>query len=54
MSQMSGLASRAAGPLRGLSRSRAQASMAMAGGTEASGLPQALQSVQGWVAERVG
>ncbi|MBH1963722.1 MAG: alanine--tRNA ligase [Comamonadaceae bacterium] len=27
--------------------------MAMAGGTDASGLPQALQSVQGWVAERV-
>ncbi|WP_374410688.1 alanine--tRNA ligase [Hydrogenophaga sp.] len=27
--------------------------MAMAGGTDASGLPQALASVQGWVAERV-
>ncbi len=27
--------------------------MAMAGGTDASGLPKALQSVQGWVAERV-
>ncbi|QTD46934.1 alanine--tRNA ligase [Ottowia testudinis] len=27
--------------------------MAMAGGTDASGLPQALQSVHGWVAERV-
>ena len=27
--------------------------MAMAGGTDASGLPQALQSVQGWVAERL-
>lgn len=27
--------------------------MAMAGGTDASKLPQALQSVQGWVAERV-
>ncbi len=27
--------------------------MAMAGGTDASGLPQALQSVQAWVAERV-
>ncbi len=27
--------------------------MAMAGGTDASGLPAALQSVQGWVAERV-
>ena len=26
--------------------------MAMAGGTDASGLPQALQSVQAWVAER--
>ncbi len=28
--------------------------MAMAGGTDASGLPKALESVQGWVAERVG
>ncbi|WP_137917721.1 alanine--tRNA ligase [Hydrogenophaga sp. 2FB] len=27
--------------------------MAMAGGTDASGLPKALQSVQGWVAERL-
>jgi alanyl-tRNA synthetase len=27
--------------------------MAMAGGTDAAGLPQALASVQGWVAERV-
>jgi alanyl-tRNA synthetase len=27
--------------------------MAMAGGTDASGLPSALQSVQGWVAERL-
>ena len=27
--------------------------MAMAGGTDASGLPKALQSVQGWVAERI-
>ena len=27
--------------------------MAMAGGTDASGLPKALQSVQAWVAERV-
>ena len=27
--------------------------MAMAGGTDASGLPKALESVQGWVAERV-
>ena len=27
--------------------------MAMAGGTDASGLPNALKSVQGWVAERV-
>jgi alanyl-tRNA synthetase len=27
--------------------------MAMAGGTDASGLPKALASVQGWVAERV-
>jgi len=27
--------------------------MAMAGGTDASGLPKALSSVQGWVAERV-
>ena len=26
---------------------------AMAGGTEASGLPKALASVQGWVAERL-
>ena len=28
--------------------------MAMAGGTDASGLPKALQGVQGWVAERAG
>ena len=27
--------------------------MAMAGGTDASGLPKALSSVQGWVAERL-
>ncbi|WP_439587238.1 alanine--tRNA ligase [Hydrogenophaga sp.] len=30
-----------------------KADMAMAGGTDASGLPRALQSVQGWVAERL-
>ncbi|MFT3777287.1 MAG: alanine--tRNA ligase [Ottowia sp.] len=30
-----------------------KADMAMAGGTDASGLPKALASVQGWVAERV-
>jgi alanyl-tRNA synthetase len=30
-----------------------KADMAMAGGTDASKLPQALQSVQGWVAERI-
>ncbi|WPB55007.1 alanine--tRNA ligase [Xylophilus sp. GOD-11R] len=30
-----------------------KADMAMAGGTDAAGLPAALQSVQGWVAERV-
>jgi alanyl-tRNA synthetase len=30
-----------------------KADMAMAGGTDASKLPGALQSVQGWVAERV-
>jgi alanyl-tRNA synthetase len=27
--------------------------MAMAGGTDAAALPKALQSVQGWVAERM-
>jgi alanyl-tRNA synthetase len=27
--------------------------MAMAGGTDASGLPKALQAVQGWVADRL-
>jgi alanyl-tRNA synthetase len=30
-----------------------KADMAMAGGTDAAGLPKALQSVQGWVAERL-
>ena len=30
-----------------------KADMAMAGGTDAAGLPRALQSVQGWVAERL-
>ena len=53
MSQMSGLASRGAGLLRGPIAARLQPGMAMAGGTDASGLPQALASVQAWVAERV-
>lgn len=52
MSQMSGLASRAAGLLRGPIAARAQPDMAMAGGTDASNLPQALASVRAWVAER--
>jgi alanyl-tRNA synthetase len=30
-----------------------KADMAMAGGTDAAGVPKALQSVQGWVAERL-
>ncbi len=30
-----------------------KADMAMAGGTDASGVPAALKSVQGWVAERL-
>lgn len=53
MNQMSGLASCCAGPLRGPSAPQSQPDMAMAGGTDAGGLPKALQSVQGWVAERV-
>lgn len=53
MSQMSGLASRGAGLLRGPIAARLQPDMAMACGTDASGLPKALASVQAWVAERV-
>ena len=51
--QVSACASVCAGPLRGPSEPQAQPDMAMAGGTDASGLPKALSSVQGWVAERV-
>ncbi len=50
---MSGLASRCAEPLRRPSAARSQPDMAMAGGSDASGLAKALQSVQGWVAERL-
>ena len=53
MNQMSGLASRAAGLLRGPIALRSQPDMAMAGGTDAAGLPKALASVQAWVAERL-
>lgn len=37
----------------GLVKGGGKPDMAMAGGTDASGLPKALQSVQGWVAERL-
>ena len=49
---ISGLASRDAGLLRGPIAARLQPDMAMAGGTDASGLAKALASVRGWEAER--